>query len=135
MKRAVLSKDRGFTLAELILVMVIMGTLAAIILPKFLGQTEQAKIAATKSNLSSLRSAVRMFAANNNGALPTNLTTDLVQGTPQYIRAIAEEAITPSAQVVSTRDNTGGWVYDSATGTVMLNLSGPDDNGDNYEDY
>ena len=38
--------QRGFTLVELLLVLVILGTLAAIVVPKFSGRTEQARITA-----------------------------------------------------------------------------------------
>jgi general secretion pathway protein G len=132
MKRAVRWRSRGFTLVELILVIVIIGILAGIILPKFAGQTDQAKIATAKSNLSSLRAATRMFAANNNGTPPGTLAV-LV---PTYMRAIPKEPITPSnAEKAGAPDGTGGWAYDSSDGTVLINLTGNDANGDPYSGY
>jgi general secretion pathway protein G len=127
-----LKKARGFTLVEIILVIVIIGILAAIIIPKFAGQSDKAKVATTKANINSLRSAIRLFQSDNNGTPPTNLTTDLV---PNYIRAIPEEAVTPSNAVASSATGAGGWVYSSASGEVSVNLSGNDANGDPYSGY
>jgi general secretion pathway protein G len=125
-------KARGFTLVEIILVIIIIGILAAIIIPKFAGQTDKAKIATTKANLNSLRSAIRLFQSDNNGTPPADLSTDLV---PNYIRAIPEEAVTPSTDVGSAVTGDGGWVYNATDGEVSVNLSGNDDNGDPYSGY
>ncbi len=122
---------RGFTLVEIILVIIIIGILAAIIVPKFAGQSDKAKIATTKANLNSLRSAVRLWQSDNDGTPPAALA-NLV---PNYIRAIPEEAITPSTDVGAANDGTGGWVYTAADGDVSVNLAGNDSNGDAYADY
>ena len=52
---------RGFTLVELLLVLVILGTLAAIVVPKFSGRTEQARIAAAKTQISNFGVALDAF--------------------------------------------------------------------------
>ena len=44
----------GFTLIELLLVLVILAVLAAVVVPKFTGRTEQARIAAAKADISSI---------------------------------------------------------------------------------
>jgi len=122
---------RGFTLVEIILVIIIIGILAAIIVPKFAGQSDKAKIATTKANLNSLRSAVRLWQSDNDGTPPAALA-NLV---PNYIRAIPEEAVTPSTDVKAANDGAGGWVYTAADGEVAVNLAGNDSNGDPYADY
>jgi len=124
-------KKRGFTLVEIILVIVLIGIMAAIIVPKFAGQTDKAKIAATKANIETLRSAIRIYQGNNDGALPSALS-DLVT---TYIKAIPEEAITPSSNVRNSNDGNGGWVYVSSSGEVSVNLSGDDSDGDAYSSY
>jgi len=52
---------RGFTLVEMLLVLVILATLAAIVIPKFAGRSEQAKITAAKSQISSIELALDSF--------------------------------------------------------------------------
>lgn len=71
---------RGFTLIELLLVLVILGILAAIVVPKFSGRTEQARITAAKTQISSFGTALDAFEVDN-GYYPKgrNGLTDLVQ--------------------------------------------------------
>ena len=123
--------NKGFTLVEIILVIVLIGILGTIIIPKFAGQTDKATIAATKANAESIRSAVRLYQSNNDGALPANLAA-LVS---TYLSEVPEETITPSATVTGANDGSGGWVYDAATGDVSVNLAGNDASGDPYSGY
>lgn len=53
--------NHGFTLVELLCVLVILATLAAIVIPKFAGRSEQAKITAAKSQISSIELALDSF--------------------------------------------------------------------------
>jgi general secretion pathway protein G len=62
---------RGFTLIELLLVMVILGILAAVVVPKLVGRTDQAKIAAAKTDVSNLSGALDNFEVDN-GRFPTS---------------------------------------------------------------
>jgi general secretion pathway protein G len=57
--------QRGFTLVELLLVLVILGVLAAIVIPKFSGRTEQARIAATQTQISTFSTALDAFEVDN----------------------------------------------------------------------
>jgi general secretion pathway protein G len=57
--------QKGFTLVELLLVLVILGTLAAIVIPKFAGRTEQAKITAAKTQISTFSTALDAFEVDN----------------------------------------------------------------------
>ena len=63
-------RNRGFTLIELMLVMVILAILAAIVVPKFAGKSEQARIAAAKTDIRMLETALDAFEINN-GRYPT----------------------------------------------------------------
>jgi len=51
----------GFTMIELLLVLVILGLLAGIVVPKFAGRTEKAKIRATEIQLASFKTAITAF--------------------------------------------------------------------------
>ena len=55
----------AFTLIELLLVLVILGVLAAIVVPKFAGRTEQARNTAAKTQISNFETALDAFEVDN----------------------------------------------------------------------
>jgi general secretion pathway protein G len=54
-------RSAGFTLIEIMVVVVILGILAATIIPRFIGTTQQAKVSAAKSTISELETALERF--------------------------------------------------------------------------
>ncbi|MBA4150288.1 MAG: type II secretion system major pseudopilin GspG [Verrucomicrobia bacterium] len=54
-------QSRAFTLIEIMVVVVILGILAATIIPQFMGTTHDAKVSSAKSNIAELESAMERF--------------------------------------------------------------------------
>ncbi len=69
--------ENGFTLVEMLLVITIIGILAALVIPKMVGRSEQARQAAAHADLSSIKTALDAFEVDN-GFYPKNLQ-DLLQ--------------------------------------------------------
>jgi len=68
--RTGIMKKKGFTLVELIIVVTILGILAAIVLPTFQGNVATAKESASKSNLMTMRTQIELYKLQHNGVTP-----------------------------------------------------------------
>ena len=68
--RGVRALHRAFTLIELLLVLVIIAVLAAVVVPKMVGRTEDAKIKATKGSIAGIKTALETFEVDN-GRFPS----------------------------------------------------------------
>ncbi len=66
------NNDSGFTLIELIVVMVILGLLASIVIPKFTGRTEEARRKTARTQISQLQTACELYRVDN-GRYPNSL--------------------------------------------------------------
>jgi general secretion pathway protein G len=61
----------GFTLVEILIVVIILGILAAIVVPQFTDASTQAKVSSIKTDLQTVRSQVQLYKSqHNNGTLP-----------------------------------------------------------------
>ncbi len=65
-------RKRGFTFIEIMLVVVIIGILVALVGPRLVGRTKQAKVSATKAQISSLENALKLYEMDN-GEFPDKL--------------------------------------------------------------
>ncbi len=84
-----LRNEQGFTLIELMVVVLIIGILVAVAVPVFVSASASAKDRACQANLRTMDGAIQTFTADNQVS-PTAIT-DLV---PSYIKAIPAEPTT-----------------------------------------
>jgi prepilin-type N-terminal cleavage/methylation domain-containing protein len=126
----------GFTLIELMIVVAIIGILAAIALPRFGQMLEKSREGQTKGNLNSIHSAASIYYGDQKGVWPTTLSTLSVYNFSQYLDNVAPVKVTgyfvtgavnPSGlNVTMTTESsvpTGsgmGWLYDSTNGEVYV---------------
>jgi len=76
-RRTVTRHSSAFTLVEMLLVITIIGILAALVIPKMVGRSEQARLTAVHADLSSIKTALDAFEVDN-GYYPKSMQ-DLLQ--------------------------------------------------------
>ena len=97
MKKNKHRKQAGFTLIELMVVVVIIAILAGLVIPRFMGETDKAKQAKAKMQIESLESALKMYKLDN-GSYPT---------TEQGLKALVE---TPTVGNLPKNWRQGGYL-------------------------
>lgn len=154
---------RGFSLVELVIVVVIMGVIAAVAIPRLSRGARTAGASALKGDLATLRNAIELYAAEHDGNYPgATIANQLTQysnstGTVTSATKTATEVYGPylkeippmpvgtnkgdtNIDVVSatpTGLTTNGWWYSTATQEIRANLpvADVDDDGTAYNTY
>ena len=100
------NRRSGFTLVELLLVVCILGILAAVVIPNVIGHDEEARRQATRTSITAIEQAVQIFAMRHNGKLPDSLD-ELTAGTDDAPGLLKEGAINDSWGSPFTYTKTG----------------------------
>ena len=147
MSKTTRRNQSGFTLVELLIVVIILGILAAVVIPQFNTAAAESKEAALASNLATIRQAVELYKVQHNDTFPTaSIVTQLTSGTDvtgaagtkygPYIRnifpanpidslaTVATPATMPAAPTAA-----GGWIYATGNGEFRANVAGAGPSG------
>ena len=122
------NEESGFTLVELLVVMLILGILAAIAIPAFFSQRDKGYDADAKADVRSVQTAIETFAIDNNGSYATANKAALVaiEGTITSIDD-ADLTITPTADTytVGVKSQAGKTFFvNRAAGGAVTNTCG-----------
>ena len=85
-------RKAGFTLVEMLVVITILGILAAVAVVNIIGNLEKASITATRTSIAEIEKAVQIFAMGHNGKLPDSLD-ELTRGTNDDPGLLKENAL------------------------------------------
>ena len=107
-----MKSQSGFTLIELIMVIVILGILAAVAVPKFVDLSGNAETSACKSNQAVIESAAAIKYAENAAAGNAAFPSDVLTNTTYYANG-----------KVPTCPSGGKYTYDKDKGTVTCSIS------------
>ncbi|MCD4831217.1 MAG: type II secretion system GspH family protein [Anaerohalosphaeraceae bacterium] len=131
-----MKKQSGFTLVEILIVVVILGILAAIVVPQFSDASAEAKTSSLVSDLQTMRSQIQLYKIQHSGALPganagttfteamTGYTTVLgavgdVNDYGPYMQKIPTNQFTDLATITENGtlgDASAGWEFNTSTG-------------------
>ncbi len=130
---------KGFTVTELVVMVVVLALLLGFTVPKFMTLVHKAKEGSTKHKLVQVRSAIAAYYGEHQGVYPTDDLSSLV---PVYIEQIPKATVpgyAPSAHVstgsyTQAYTRTGGWAYvndpaDPRFGDFFVNVAGNDSYG------
>jgi general secretion pathway protein G len=137
---------KGFTLIELMIVVAIIGILAAIAIPKFADLIRKSGEGASKGNVGSIRSALSIYYGDMEGQYPADIAALTVAG--KYLATIPN-AKAPNYHsdnsaieelVSGAPSDAGGWAYDNVTtdpnlGTVWVACTHTDTKGTTWTSY
>lgn len=130
---------RGFTLIELVVVVLVIGILAAVAAPKMFDTATTAKTNSARQSLGVVRSAIELYKAQNGtypgqtgsgAALATDLKPFIKGPFPKVSVAGAPGDATVKYETngngVGAADGTKDWLYDTVDGTLVINVTGLD---------
>ena len=99
-----IKNDQGFSFIEIMVVVVILGLLAGMIVPRYMGKTDEAKTIKAKVDIAAIETGLRMYKLDN-GEYPT---------TEQGLRALVEKPVT---EPIPLKYNDRGYLEKNKTPT------------------
>jgi len=120
-------RKSGFTLVEILIVVVILGILAAIVIPQFSEASDNAKAAALDSTLQTVRSQISLYRFKESGdpdcTSAATMATDMV---PAYLQSIPDNPYTGTGTVLqgagaALEDAASDWWYNTTDHTFWTN--------------
>jgi type IV pilus assembly protein PilA len=114
--------ESGFTLVELLVVMLILGLLAAIAIPAFFNQRDKARDADAKAHARTAQTALETYATDNDGAYTGATNARLIEIEPSLGDATftGEPTVTATTFAVETESDTGNTFEISKDGNGVL---------------
>ncbi len=133
------TKPNAFTLIEILIVVVILGILAALVVPLMAGASEDAAVATAHTELNKVRRAIEVYQVSNENALPTVVAGDGTWGeivsraylreapTNQYVGGANAGVIALGTAPDASFQTSHGWIYNATTGEVWAGNFDADD--------
>ena len=121
----------GFTLLELMVVMAIIGILAALAIPRFVSAIRHAREAVLREDLQTMRAAIDSYTMDKQKA-PQSLDDLIEDG---YLRSIPEDPMTHSKDTWVTSSDEAMYSIDETDSGITDVHSGSDETGSNGESY
>lgn len=125
---------QGFTLVEILIVVIILGILAAIVIPQFTEASDDARESAIRSDLQTVRSQLELYKVQHIGSYPAaaSFVNDMITKIGNYGPYLQTFPTNPyndlatvvvEAGKVGLGDGSTGWHFDSSTGRFSANDS------------
>lgn len=74
--RSFIRNSKGFTLVEILIVVIILAILAGVVIPQFSSSSEDAKLSVLQSDLATMRAAVELYYHQHNNIYPGDITSN-----------------------------------------------------------